>query len=230
MVQPPASKRAATEDQMKALAERTKEVEQKVIAEKRSARAEEKSRSTGGSASMAALARQGLAGGDTMALDRVLHSANTAVMSATARDITGPEAAQILSHICVCLDKSPGRAVVLSEWTRHLLLVHAGYLAGHPKETREVIAPLLASFHQRTAYFSALSKLHGRVQAVINVCTTQQRAAKQAPPEPLAKYVESPNGGDDAAYDVAMDTEEDEEDLDGAMDSDDGDDEGSDSD
>lgn len=42
-----------------------------------------------GSASMAALARQGLAGGDTMALDRVLHTTNNAVMAATARDITG---------------------------------------------------------------------------------------------------------------------------------------------
>ncbi|KAF4720778.1 WD repeat-containing protein 43, partial [Perkinsus olseni] len=192
----------------------------------------EKSRSSG-SASMAALARQGLAGGDTMALDRVLHTTNNAVMAATARDITGPEAAQILSHICMALDKSPARAVVLSEWTRNLLLVHAGYLSGHPEDTRAVIAPLLASFHQRTAYFSALSKLHGRVQAVIDVCTTQQRAAKQTPPEPLAKYIESPGGGDDAAYDndVAMDTEEDE-DLDAmASDSDDdGDDEGSDSD
>ncbi|KAF4720707.1 hypothetical protein FOZ62_013314, partial [Perkinsus olseni] len=131
MVQPPASKRAATEEQMKALAERTKKAEEKLIAEKKAERSKEKSRSSG-SASMAALARQGLAGGDTMALDRVLHTTNNAVMAATARDITGPEAAQILSHICMALDKSPARAVVLSEWTRNLLLVHAGYLSGHP--------------------------------------------------------------------------------------------------
>ncbi|EER06696.1 conserved hypothetical protein [Perkinsus marinus ATCC 50983] len=155
---------------------------------------------------MAALARQGLAGGDTMALDRVLHTTNNAVMAATARDITGPEAAQILSHICVALDKSPTRAMVLAEWARNLLLVHAGYLSGHPEDTRAAIAPLLESFHQRSAYFSALSKLHGRVQAIINVCTaTQQHSAKQTPPEPLAKH----GGDDDAAYDndVAMDSD-----------------------
>ncbi|KAF4696573.1 hypothetical protein FOZ63_023045, partial [Perkinsus olseni] len=140
--------RAATEEQMKALAERTKKAEEKLIAEKKAERSKEKSRQvdmsrrapaadsssgrSSGSASMAALARQGLAGGDTMALDRVLHTTNNAVMAATARDITGPEAAQILSHICMALDKSPARAVVLSEWTRNLLLVHAGYLSGHP--------------------------------------------------------------------------------------------------
>ncbi|KAF4664138.1 hypothetical protein FOZ61_001069 [Perkinsus olseni] len=154
MVQPPASKRAATEEQMKALAERTKKAEEKLIAEKKAERSREKSRQvhifrrapvdsssdrSSGSASMAALARQGLAGGDTMALDRVLHTTNNAVMAATARDITGPEAAQILSHICMALDKSPARAVVLSEWTRNLLLVHAGYLSGHPEDTRAVI-------------------------------------------------------------------------------------------
>ncbi|EER18984.1 conserved hypothetical protein [Perkinsus marinus ATCC 50983] len=227
MVQLPASKRAATEEQMKALAQQSKEAEEKLIAQKKAKRPADKSRS---SASMAALVRQGLAGGDTMALDRVLHTTNNAVMAATARDITGPEAAQILSHICIALDKSPARAVVLSEWTRNLLLVHAGYLSGHPEDTKAVIAPLLASFHQRTAYYSALSKLHGRVQAVINVCTTQQRAAKVAPPEPLAKYVESPNGGDDAAYDndVAMETDEDSLDAMDSESDDDGDDEGSD--
>ncbi|EER06697.1 hypothetical protein Pmar_PMAR012781 [Perkinsus marinus ATCC 50983] len=44
MSQPPATKRAATEEQMEALVERTKEAEEKLIAEKKALRAIEKPR------------------------------------------------------------------------------------------------------------------------------------------------------------------------------------------
>lgn len=170
------------------------------------------------------LLTQGLESNDFEMLNKVLQTRNLNLIKKTVLRMPLHAVVPLLQELTKRLQGHPNSAVLMVQWLKCVLTIHASYLSTLPD-----LVPQLGTLYQlmesRVKTFQKLSHLHGKLILLITQVTASEKAKEMASPEQNAKLVyeeESSEESEDELPDKDSDDnwDEDEEEKDSETDED----------
>ena len=110
--------------------------------------------------------RQALKAEDARQVSMLLTTVDAKTISATAKELTGQEATDLIEHLSKFVSVDPRRLAVVIEWVRELVLAHAPYLSSQSR-TRLRLKPILDILNQRIGDHSELVHMKQVTAAII---------------------------------------------------------------
>eukprot|EP00794_Sanderia_malayensis_P017807 gene17807-19583_t len=119
-------------------------------------------------ASLTQMLSQGLHSDDDKLIDDVLYKASKeAIVVSTANRLSSSSVLTLINKIVSRIQKNPARGHELTIWIRVLLNVHMTYLTSMPN-LMSSLSTLYQTLDTRTKLYPKLSKLHGRLDLLLN--------------------------------------------------------------
>ena len=110
--------------------------------------------------------RQALKAQDARLLSTLLTTVDAKTIAATAKELTGDEATELLEYLSKFVTMEPRRLNFVIEWVREITMAHASYLSSQSR-TRLRLRPILDLLYQRTADHSELVHMKQVTDAII---------------------------------------------------------------
>ncbi|KAJ3007896.1 WD repeat-containing protein 43 [Thoreauomyces humboldtii] len=156
---------------------------------------------------------------DVQLLEQALHVNDPDMILATVRRLPPSQVIPLLDQLMMRFQSRPNRARELIEWTRAVVLVHAGYLMSVP-HLAGTLGALYQTLDARANVFPKLLKLSGKLDLAVTAARNRERTAGADRQEALYTYdendedAESEDEEDDDEQDLdGMEIDEDEESL-----------------
>ena len=130
--------------------------------------------------------RQALKADDASQIIALITTVDGKTISATAKELSGQEAAALLVHLSRFLSVDSRRLGFVIEWVREIVLVHTPYLSSQ-SSTKLQLRPILEFLNQRISDHSELVHMKQVTNAIIqnassNEIVTPTNAATVQPP------------------------------------------------
>jgi hypothetical protein len=117
--------------------------------------------------------RQALKAEDVRQVLLLITQADVKTISATAKELLSPEAAELLDHLSKFLSVDARRMGVVIEWVREIVLAHAPYLASQ-SSTQLKLRPILDFLNQRISDHSELVHMKQVTNAIIRNASSNE--------------------------------------------------------
>eukprot|EP00842_Homolaphlyctis_polyrhiza_P006636 jgi/Hompol1/6974/HPOL_001687-RA len=137
---------------------------------------------------------QAIQAGDAQMLDKALDVVDKTIVSATVQRMSPVQVITLLELLVVRLQKSPGRASLLIEWIRAVLITHSAYLLSVPNLSSR-LGLLYRTLDARQQTLSKLTRLYGRLDLAVS--QIERKRLAPAPDEDDAVVVYDDNDDDE---------------------------------
>ncbi|XP_021567011.1 WD repeat-containing protein 43 [Carlito syrichta] len=150
------------------------------------------------------LLAQGLESNDLEMLNKVLQTRNLNLIKKTVLRLPLRTVIPLLQELTKRLQGHPNSAVLMVQWLKCVLTVHASYLSTLPD-----LVPQLGTLYQlmesRVKTFQKLSHLHGKLILLITQVTASEKPKSPATPEQKAKLVYEEESSEEESGDELAD-------------------------
>lgn len=116
--------------------------------------------------------RQALKAEDARQVAMLLTNVDAKTISATAKELTGQEATDLLEQLSKFVTVDPRRLNVFIEWVKEIVMAHAPFFSSQSR-TRLRLKPILDILNQRTADHSELVHMKQITDAIIKNARSQ---------------------------------------------------------
>ncbi|XP_008844698.1 WD repeat-containing protein 43 [Nannospalax galili] len=134
------------------------------------------------------LLTQGLESNDFEMLNKVLQTRNLNLIKKTVLRMPLHAVIPLLQELTKRLQGHPNSAVLMVQWLKCVLTVHASYLSTLPDLVHQ-LGTLYQLMESRVKTFQKLSHLHGKLILLITQVTASEKTKKMPPPGQKAKLV-----------------------------------------
>ncbi|XP_075392227.1 WD repeat-containing protein 43 [Tenrec ecaudatus] len=155
------------------------------------------------------LLAQGLESNDFEMLNKVLQTKNANLIKKTVLRMPLHAVVPLLQELTKRLQGHPNSAVVMVQWLKCVLTVHASYLSTLPDLVSE-LRTLYQLLDSRVKTFQKLSHLHGKLILLITQVTASEKSKGMSCPEQKAKVVYEEESSEEESDDEVAEKESDD--------------------
>ncbi|XP_069117175.1 WD repeat-containing protein 43-like [Argopecten irradians] len=159
---------------------------------------------------LARLLTQGLQSKDSKIISSVLNQ-NDTIIENTVRRLPVQSIIPLVQHLTVQMQGRAAGSHKMVKWIKNILVVHTSYLMTFP-EVVEIFSSLYQMMDARTAAFSRLSKLQGKLDLILSQITTQEQHEEETltGQTPLLMYQEESSDDDEMVLDANSQSDSDD--------------------
>ncbi|XP_060063671.1 WD repeat-containing protein 43-like [Ylistrum balloti] len=159
---------------------------------------------------LARLLAQGLLSKDHKIINNVLNQ-NDLVIENTVKRLPLRFIIPLVQHLTILMQGRAAGSHKLIKWIKNILVIHTSYLMTFP-EVVEVFSSLYQLMDARTAAFSRLSKLQGKLDLILSQITTQEQHEEETSIDqpPLLMYQEDSSDDNDMVLEVNSQSDSDD--------------------